>query len=1007
MLFAYGLFYFYKYLSIKILTMRKYYMPLMAMLFLAFSSCKKEKEEKSNIQTDANGFSYETFDDDPTGLRLYTLDNGLKVYLSQNNEEPKIQTLIAVRAGSTYDPADNTGLAHYLEHMVFKGTSKIGTQDWATEKVLLDSISDLYEKHKATTDPDKKKEIYRQIDLVSQEASKYSIANEYDKMVSSLGAEGTNAFTSNEQTVYVNKIPSNELDKWLMVESERFNELVLRLFHTELEAVYEEFNRGQDSDSRKQYYAVLEGLYPTHPYGTQSTIGKSEHLKNPSMQAIHNYYDQYYVPNNMAVILSGDLEFDSTIQKVNEAFGGYESKEVTHPTFPEEQPITAPIEKEVFGPTSESVYVAFRTDGVGSKDQKIVYLIDYILANSQAGLIDLDLNQKQKVQQASSYTNFDNDYGFHLLYGMPKADQTLEEVKDLLLAEVEKIKKGEFDDWLIDAVINDLKLSEIRQYEDASSVAYAHMDAFIHFQDWQDVVDFTNDLKSITKEELVNYANEHYKDNYVAVYKRIGEDPNIAKVENPGITPVQLNRDKQSDFLIEFNKSEAPVLTPQYVDYEKAIKESKTENGLPVSYILNENNDLFNLYFIFDMGQDNDKEISLATGYLDYLGTDKYTPEELKQEFYKLGISYFVSAGSDQIYVGISGLKENLPKGLELLEHLWKNAKPDQETYEKYVASIMKGRDDAKTQKGNILFNGLMNYGKYGEDSRLRNIYTEAELNALDPAELVDKVKDLRNYKQRILYYGKDPEAAVTAVSEKHDVASELNEYPEARKYNEKETGGNVYFVDYDMVQSEMIFLAKGDDFDAEEMAATQLFNTYFGSGLSSIVFQEIRESKSLAYSAFSSYQMAAEVDKPNYTMAYIGTQANKMPQAVDAMMELMTNMPEAKEQFEAAKEATLKKIAADRITKTNIFWSYERLKDRGLDHDTRKEMYEAIQGMSFEDLQTFFDNNIKGQDYNVLVIGNKKDVDMQALNKLGDVQELDIDYLFNYEKKEEKDLKM
>jgi len=264
-----------------------------------FISCK-QKSVENDVTTitskDDNGFSYESVTNDPTGLRLYTLDNGLKVYLGKNEEEPKIQTLIAVRAGSKYDPADNTGLAHYLEHMVFKGTDKIGTQDYAKEAVLLQEISDLYEEHKAEQDSEKKKDIYKKIDEVSLEASKVSIANEYDKMVNSLGAEGTNAFTSNEQTVYVNKIPSNELDKWLNVESERFSKLVLRLFHTELEAVYEEFNRGQDSDQRKQYFAVLENLYPNHPYGTQSTIGKSEHLKNPSMEAIHNYFDdgRYY-----------------------------------------------------------------------------------------------------------------------------------------------------------------------------------------------------------------------------------------------------------------------------------------------------------------------------------------------------------------------------------------------------------------------------------------------------------------------------------------------------------------------------------------------------------------------------------------------------------------------------------------------------------------------------------------------------------------------------------------
>ncbi|MDR6301020.1 M16 family metallopeptidase [Mesonia maritima] len=994
--------------------MKKFYAPIFLFIAtLSLMSCgdKEEKQTKEKDQfhhTDDAGFSYETFKNDPTGLRLYTLNNGLKVYLGKNEEEPKIQTLVAVRAGSTYDPADNTGLAHYLEHMVFKGTDEIGTQDWEKEQVLLDSISELYEMHKAATDPAKKEELYRQIDSVSQKASEYSIANEYDKMVASLGAEGTNAFTSNEQTVYVNKIPSNELDKWLDVESERFSKLVLRLFHTELEAVYEEFNRGQDSDGRKQYQATLEGLFPTHPYGTQSTIGKSEHLKNPSMEAIHNYFDKYYVPNNMAVVLVGDIDFDSTIKKVNDAFGDYEKKEITHPTFPEEKPITAPVEKEVFGPTSESIYVAYRTDGIGSKDEKIVTLIDYILANSQAGLIDLDLNQKQKVQRASSFTNFNNDYGFHILYGMPKANQSLDEVKKLLLAEIDKIKAGDFENWLVDAVINDLKLSEIREYEDASSTAYAYMDAFVHFQDWQSRIDFIESLKSITKEDLVNYANEHYNDNYVAVYKRKGEDPNIAKVENPGITPVKLNRDKQSAFLQKFNETDSPSLKPQHIDYEKAIQNSTTENGLPVAYIENENNDLFNLYIIFDMGQDNDKELSLAAGYLDYLGTEKLSPEEVKQEFYKLGINYFVSSGDDKTYVGLSGLKENLPEGLALLEDLWQNAKADQETYDKYVEQILKGRQDNKTQKGNILFNGLMNYGKYGEDSRLRNIYTAAELKQKNPEELVQKIKDMRNYKQRIFYYGKDLENAVSAIETKHNLPENLKDYPEAKEYEEQKTGGKVYFVDYDMVQAEMIFLAKGDDFDAKKMAATELFNTYFGSGLSSIVFQEIRESKSLAYSAFSAYQMASEKEKPNYVMAYIGTQANKMPQAVDAMMDLMTNMPEAEEQFQSAKEATLKQIAADRITKTSIFWNYESLKERGLDHDYRQEMYDTIKDMSLADLKEFFNKNIKGQNYNVLVIGNKKDVNMNALSKLGKVEELDVDYLFNYEKSsDDKNLKL
>ncbi len=982
-----------------------FFILLLAILASCGQESTQEKAYAVSTQEDANGFSYETVENDPSGLRLYTLDNGLKVYLGKNEEDPKIQTLIAVRAGSTYDPADNTGLAHYLEHMVFKGTDEIGTTDYEAESKLLQEISDLYEAHKKEQDEEKKKEIYQKIDSVSYEASKLAIANEYDKMVNSLGAEGTNAFTSNEQTVYVNKIPSNELDKWLEVESERFSKLVLRLFHTELEAVYEEFNRGQDSDLRKQYFAILEGLFPTHPYGTQSTIGISEHLKNPSMEAIHAYFDKYYVPNNMAVILVGDLDFEETIQKVNNAFGGYESKEVTHPTFADLEPITEPVKKEVYGPTSESIYLAFRSGGKGSADEVTLTLVDYLLANSQAGLIDLNLNQKQAVQSASSFTNFDNDYGFHMLYGTPKEGQSLDEVRDLLLAQVEKVKKGEFDDWLIDAVVNDLRLSQIREYENASSTAYAYLEAFIGFQDWKSRLEMLDKMKEITKEDVVKFANDFYGENYVEVHKIKGEDKSIVKVENPGITPIELNRGKESDFLKEFSKIESPKLEPQYVNYETAIKETTTANGIEVSYVENPNNDIFNLSIIFDMGQDHDKMIPLAAGYLDYLGTDKYSPEQLKQEFYKIGISYRLSSANDKTYISMSGLKENLDAGLALIEDLWDNAQPNQEAYDKYVASILKGRQDAKTQKSNIFWDGMMNFAQYGEDSRLRDIYSAAELKAIQPEELVNKMKDMRKYKQRMFYYGNDVNAAVASLNTHHSVPETLLDYPEKKKYKAVETGGNVYFVDYDMVQSEILLLSKGETFDDDKMAAARLFNTYFGSGLSSIIFQEIRESKSLAYSAFSSYNMASEEGKPDYTMAYVGTQANKLEQAVDAMMELMNEMPEAEEQFEQAKEATLKKIAAQRITKSNIFWTYERLKKRGITNDYREQMYNTIANMSLADLKEFFNENISGKEYNVMVIGNKNDLDFDALGKLGQITELDIDYLFNYEKVEEENI--
>lgn len=985
--------------------MNKFKFSSFILIVIFLLSCTEDstKNFTSKNHKDTNGFTYETVENDPTGLRLYTLENGLKVYLSKNTDEPKIQTYIAVRAGSIYDPKESTGLAHYLEHMVFKGTSKFGTQNWKKEKEFLNQISDLYEEKRVEKDPVKKKEIYTKIDKISLEASNHAIANEYDKMVGSLGATGTNAHTWFEETVYKNKIPANELNKWLTLESERFSELVLRLFHTELEAVYEEFNRGQDNDWRKRYAAMLKGLFPKHPYGQQSTIGTSDHLKNPSMVDIHNYFDKYYVPNNMAMVLVGDLDFNETITMVNESFGKLKNKEVTHPILPKETPILKPVIKEVFGPNAETVTIAFRSQGIGTQEEKLLTMADMILANGNAGLIDLNINQKQTMQRGGCSPTFLNDYGYHTFDGTPKANQSLDEVKDLLLAEIEKLKNGEFEEWMLDAVINDLKLSKTRQYENNTALASAYYNAFIHRQDWKNKVAFLSDLRKITKQEIMDFAKGFYKDNYVVTYKRQGKDNSIAKVENPGITPINLNREKKSTFVTSFDKMESGEIQPLFIDYNDKIKRSKLNSGIAIAHIENENNDLFNLNIIFDMGKDHNKKLALAVGYLDFLGTDKLSAEELKKEFYKLGINYGVQTGGERSYVYISGIKENLHKGLSLLEDLWSNAIADQDSYDKYVAKILKGRTDGKTQKGNILWNGLYNYGQYGENSRLRNIYNADELSKMDPNDLVAIVKDLKNHKQRIFYYGKDLTMAKNSLNELHKVPSELKNYPTPVTYKEIETGNKVNFVDFDMVQSEMVFIAKKETFDAKKLALSRVFNSYFGSGLSSIVFQEIRESKSLAYSAFSAYSNASKKGKANYVYAYVGTQANKLPQAVDAMLDLMNNMPEAVQQFEAAKKATLKKIAAQRINKSNIFWTYQNLKDRGIENDNREEIYNEVKKMTMKDLAQFFTENIKGSEYTSLVIGNKKDMNMKALKKLGKVEELDIDYLFNYKNTEVK----
>lgn len=949
--------------------------------------------------TDKNGYTYEYAKGDPIGARIYTLDNGLKVYLSYNPVEPRISTLIGVRAGSTSDPVETTGLAHYFEHMMFKGTDEIGTLDWEKEKIYLDMISDLFEQKRATDDPEKKKEIYAKIDSLSAIAATFVAANEYDKLVSSLGAKRTNAGTSYESTVYINDIPSNELEKWLMLESERFSDIVLRLFHTELETVYEEFNMYQDMDQSRASNALMAGLFPSHPYG-RDVIGLPEHLKNPSMVNIYEFAETWYVPNNIAIAIAGDLDFEKTIQLIDKYFG----KAGPNPDLPDlvqpvEEEIKEPVIREVVGPDAESLRLAFRFAGENSEDEKYVTLIDMILSNSQAGLIDLDLNQEQKVLRAGSGAWFMRDYGIHQFYGQPREGQTLEEVRDLLLAEIEKVKNGEFDDWMLEAVVNDLRLSEIRGQENNFSRAFQMMSAFISKVPYSDRLAFLDKLEKITKQQIMEFARARYNDNYVIVYKRTGENTELVKVEKPNLTPVEINREDQSHFYQEFSKIESGKLEPVFVDFENEIQTEELSPGVEMSYIRNKTNELFSLQYIIDMGKKHNLMLPLAVDYLPYLGTDKYSPADLQKEFFKLGLSMDVNSGEDRCYITVRGLQKSFDKGLELLEHVIAGSQPDQKAYDDYVDGILKKRSDAKLNKNSILWNALFNYGKYGRFNPNTNIMSEDELRAVDPKALTDLIVEIYSYRHKVFYYGqKDLPEIVPVVKKYHAVSGELREIPEPVVYEEQPTDvSQVFFVNYDMSQTNIVMLAKGPAFDATLIPPAQLFGEYFGSGLSSIVFQEIRESRALAYSAFSAFSVPGRMDQSNYIYGFVGTQADKLKIATDALLGLMNDMPRAQKQFDLAKESILRKIETERIVKTSIFWNYQNNLDMGIDYDIRRDVYDYAKNVTLDDFNEFFNNYIKGNSYIFLIMGNKEMLDRKAMESLGEVKDLSLEEIFNY----------
>lgn len=976
---------------------------LLFLLALAFASCTKPDKYELK-KGESNGYSYEYVENDPLKVRIYTLKNGLKVYMSQYEAAPRIQTQIAVKAGGKNDPATNTGLAHYLEHIMFKGTGDFGTLDWTKESVLLDSIEHMFTHYGTLTDSVQRADYYKLIDNVSNEAAKYAIANEYDKMVGEIGAQGTNAYTTEDRTVYINDIPANQIENWLQIEGNRFRKIVPRLFHTELEAVYEEKNRSLDNDYWKTYETLYQTIFSKHPYGTQTVIGTIDHLKNPSITEIKNYFTTYYRPNNVAICLSGDLDYDKTISLVDKNFGDWQANEQLPAwTKVEEAPLTASITKEVYGPDAEWIQMGFRFDGKSSEEAKLLRLTDMILANSKAGLIDLNLKQAQKVIEPGSYVDYLNDYSIHTFTGRPREGQSLDEVKNLLLEQIELLKKGEFEDWLIEATINDLKKSNIKKSEQNWSRSDDLVMAFTNSIPWSTYISEIDQLKKYKKEDIVKFANEHYKDNYVVVYKRNGKDANAKKVTKPSITKVPLNKENKSPFHEKLAANKVDKLKPVFLDYSKDMTTLKMNKEVEVLYTPNKENDLFTLYYLSDVGTNNNPKMNVAVEYLQYVGTDELSAEEVQKEFYKLGCTFNVFASEDRTYVYLEGLNENMDKSVVLFEKLLANAKADDKATKNMIDGIFKKRDDIKKDKGAIMFEGLMNYGLYGAKSPFTNVVSNKELNNIKSEELIEIIKDFTKTQHRVLYYGPRKETELIAsLNQYHVLPEQLKPVPAAVEFKMQEVkNANVYWADYDMVQAEIMFLSKGQEFSAEQIPMARMFNEYFGGSMSSPVFQELREAQGLAYSAFAYYGTAEKRKENDMFYAYIGTQADKQPEAMKAMMELLQKFPKSENGFEVAQNAILNQIESQRITKTGILFNYENARKKGLDHDVRKDVYEKVQKYTLDSVARFQEQQLKSNKYNVVLIGNKEKINFKELQKYGTVKQLTLDELFGYEKVE------
>ena len=582
---------------------------------------------------------------------------------------------------------------------------------------------------------------------------------------------------------------------------------------------------------------------------------------------------------------------------------------------------------------------------------------------------------------------------------MPKPEQSLEEVRTLMLGEVENLKKGNFSDDLLPSIVNNMELQRQRALDNNMWRVRQMMGSFIDGTTWDQQIHRMDRIAKMSKEQIVAFANRFFTNGYATVFKKQGVDTLQKKIDKPAITPIPANRDMVSQFVKDIQNAKVEPIQPKFVDFSKDLTVSQTKQKLPLLYKQNTENDLFSLVFRYEFGQQDDNRYDIAADYLDYVGTDKYTAAQVKQEFYKMACNYSVNVNPDNLSISLTGLQSQMPKALELLEHVLRNAKADKESYEQYVGLVLKSRDDAKKdQRTNFQY--LVNYAAFGPHNSMRDMMSADQLRQADPQQLLSLLANLPNLKHTVLYYGKlTPQELSKVLGASHKTAKKLADVPQGKPYvRQLATTNEIMIAPYDAKNIYMVmYHNEGRDWNPEQEAVIDVFNEYYGGGMNGIVFQEMREARGLAYSASAYYNTPNKKGEKEFYQAYIITQNDKMMDAVNQFHVILNEMPASENAFQIAKDATTKQLASQRTTKMSTIYAYLNAQRRGIDYDMNEKVYNALPALKLQDIVDFEKQQMANKANRYIILGDEKELDMESLGKLGPVKRLTTEEIFGY----------
>ena len=957
-------------------------MKRIALFLLTVALCFTAKAQNENLK-----------------VETFYLSNGLKVIMCESHDQPKIYGSVVVHAGSKNEDPAATGVAHYFEHIMFKGTDRIGTTDWAKEKPYLDSISDLYDQIQATQDAEKRHQLQLEINRLNIAASKYAIPNETDAILQQMGCTGLNAGTSYDYTVYYNTLPSNQLENWMEVYAERFRNPVYRLFQGELEAVYEERNIANN----EQMYTFTRNLFTEsfgeHPY-SRDIIGLDEHLKNPQPSAMKRFYDKYYVASNMTLILVGDFNTAEAKKMAEKYFSiwpkGEPAKQPTYnlPKF------ESRVVKEVKQTPIKIGLIVLPGVKENDPDKLPLDVMSSIISGGNGRLDELATEGKILVTQLMPFSL--QDAGTNVILYAPKLiGQKHEAAEELIWAAIDSVKEGRFSDKLLESIKMNSLISRKRMLESYSGIANLLQSLELSGSNYEEWLKDNERLMNITREDIMDITAKYYDRNHCTIVRSSMGFPKKGETIKPDWDHLEAqNQGEKTEFAKHIADRKVKDIKPQVLNYKEIVQTVPVSKNCTLYASKNPKNDLFSIDIYYHYGSFNNHNIDQAMTYFSNIGAGDMTPEQYRIEMDCLGGAFYLNSGSDYSYFTLSGPEENMEKILELAMFKLKNPRHDPQQIKNLVEQLEASKKDDKNN-ASTWTDALYQYVLYGDSSDYINHATIKEIKKMKGEDLVALIDNIFGRDGYVTYVGNaDPSHVAQLLRDNNLVRENVTVMKKRVRQPRKFDEGAVYYCsNKKFLKSDIDLRIGSSDFDYKaDRAACAMFNEYMSGSMAGIFFQEIREMRSLAYSTYGSFSYDRFNRKPAQYYGFVGTQCDKTNDAVDAMSELMLKFPDRESKFAGAKDYLVSVRNSNYLTFRSFPYNYRYLvEEEKIDYDNRREVTEEIAKMKYEDLKSFHKKYIEGRPLVVFVSGNAKKVDLKALEKYGKVTEIKYKDMIKY----------